>query len=64
MNPGFYKLDSGSDELLYAPNAVFAPAFTLTAETAASYTYPLDGWYWFDTEEEARFVLGLGQTPL
>ena len=55
---GFYKLDS---DLLYGPNFVLGPyeSYTLRKETKNEYTYPVDGWYWFDTEEEARefFVL-------
>ena len=61
MNPGFYKLDA-SGELLYGL-VVVSPTFTLTAATRADFSYPLDGWHWFDSEEEARFVLGLGSAP-
>lgn len=61
MNSGFYKIDGG--ELLYGLHIV-APTFTLTAETRADFSFPLDGWYWFNSEEEARFVLGVGAAPV
>lgn len=61
MNPGFYKVDPGSGDLLYGPNAVYAPSFTLTKETHAEYDYPMDGWYWFDAQDDAiATFVGLG----
>jgi hypothetical protein len=46
---GFYKLDG--DEVLFAPNFVHGPfeAYSLTRADRLTYTYPVDGWYWFDT---------------
>jgi hypothetical protein len=58
MNPGFYKVDPGG-ELLYAPNNVFGPDYNLSASDDEEYTYPVDGWYWFDSEEEARLALNM-----
>lgn len=55
MNPGFYKNDNG--QLLYGPNFVLNKDYELRAETHAQHTYPVDGWAWFDSEEEARSVL-------
>lgn len=52
----FYKYDN---QLLIAPNAVYAPSFTLLKEQYTTYQYPQDGWYWFDTEAEARTFFGL-----
>lgn len=52
MNPGFYKNDSGV--LLYGPNFVLNNNYELRKETYSSHTYPVDGWYWFDSEEDAR----------
>ncbi len=52
MNPGFYKNDDGI--LLYGPNFVLNKDYELRKETKDEHTYPVDGWYWFDTEEEAR----------
>ncbi len=56
----FYKKDGES--LLIAPNFVYAPTFTLIAEDYETYTYPIDGWYWFDSEEEARQELNVYET--
>lgn len=53
---GFYKLDG---ELLYAPNYVLNRDYTLTRETKDQHTYPVDGWQWFDSEDEARLHHGL-----
>jgi hypothetical protein len=48
---GFYKLDGG---LLYAPNAVLGPDYELLRDYHETYDYPVDGWYWFDSEDAAR----------
>ena len=53
---GFYKLDG---ELLFGPNFVLNQSYELYRETHADYTYPVDGWYWFDTEEQAKLFFGL-----
>ena len=58
--PGFYKL---GDELLYAPNVVYAPGFTLQAASHADYTYPQDGWHWFDSQLEAEQSFGINGQP-
>lgn len=47
----FYKKEGAS--LLDAPNSVAGPDFTLRAENKDSYSYPVQGWYWFDTVEQA-----------
>lgn len=54
---GFYKNNEG--ELLYGPNFVFGPfgQYTLKKETKDDYTYPVEGWYWFDSEVEAKEAL-------
>ena len=57
MNPGFYKNDNG--QLLYGPNFVLNKDYELRAETHANHTYPVDGWSWFDSEDEAREELGI-----
>lgn len=54
---GFYKLDTDAEEhsFFYAPNFVYGPnGFQLLRENKDQYTYPVDGWYWFDTEQQAR----------
>jgi hypothetical protein len=53
---GFYKLD---DELLYGPNFVLNANYELRKETHEQNVYPVDGWYWFNSEEEARVFFGL-----
>lgn len=55
---GFYKKDT--DTILTGENFVFSPIITLKAEDKDNYTYPQDGWYWFDTFDEAlQFFAGL-----
>lgn len=48
---GFYK--NNGDEILFAPNRVIAPLFSLTKETKDDFSYPQDGWYWFNSQREA-----------
>jgi len=50
---GFYKRDPDGGELLFAPNAVYGPGFTLLADQHAEYSYPVDGWVWFESREAA-----------
>ncbi len=52
---GFYKLDEG--QLLYGPNFVSNANFELLREIKDEYTYPVDGWHWFDSESEAKKAL-------
>lgn len=47
----FYKRQD--NELLCAPTFVAAPDYTLTANERESYTYPVDGWHWFDDIDAA-----------
>ena len=58
MTKGFYKIDPESGDLLYAPNAVYAPTFTLLRDQQSDYEYPQDGWYWFDSQAAACEALG------
>jgi len=51
---GFYKFDGS---LLYGPNFVLNKEFELRRESKDNNTYPVDGWYWFDSEEQARTFL-------
>ena len=57
---GFYKLDG---ELLYGPNYVLNKDYELRRETHESNTYPVGGWYWFDSEEAARQFFNLPPVP-
>jgi hypothetical protein len=54
---GFYKNDN--ECLLYGPNYVLAGSYNLYKEENSNYTYPIGGWYWFDSEEEARQFFGM-----
>lgn len=53
---GFYKLDG---ILLYGPNFVYNANYTLLRADHITYTYPVDGWYWFDSDAEARVFFNL-----
>lgn len=53
----FFKSDEG--QLLAAIERVSGPDFELRVEQHDQYTYPVDGWFWFDTEAEARAALGV-----
>lgn len=53
---GFYKYDG---LLLYGPNYVLNKNYELTRATKDNFTYPIDGWYWFDSEDQARTFFGL-----
>lgn len=59
MTAGFYKLENGSNEPLYASTIVAGPTYTLIADTHEQYEYPVDGWYWFASHEEAKSFLNM-----
>lgn len=46
---GFYS----KDFMLRAGKFVFGPGYTLLRQEKDEYTYPVHGWYWFDSAEEA-----------
>jgi hypothetical protein len=46
----FYKVDEG---ILLFGKVVTSPTFELTIPTKDKFEYPQDGWYWFDTREDA-----------
>lgn len=52
---GFYKLDG---ESLLCSELVCGPTYMLIASEHATYEYPVDGWYWYEREDEARAALG------
>lgn len=53
--PFFKRTD---EELFQAPNFVHMPGgISLTVDNHAEYEYPVDGWYWFDTLDEAMAAL-------
>lgn len=49
---GFYKKDG--EELLFGPNFILNKDYELRRDTKDQYTYPVDGWNWFDSREEAE----------
>jgi len=54
----FYRVEN--EELQEAPNFVYGPTYTLSKDEKDTYTYPTEGgWYWFNSEEEARTFFGL-----
>jgi hypothetical protein len=57
MNSGFYKNDNG--QLLYGPNFVLNKDYELKKENKDNYEYPVDGWYWFESETDARVYFNM-----
>lgn len=45
---GFYKFDG--DKWYYAPNAVYNLNYELLRNDKDTYSYPIDGWNWFNEE--------------
>lgn len=52
MTAGFYKKQD--EQLLYGPNIIEGNGYVLLALDKDSYEYPIDGWSWFESEEEAN----------
>lgn len=52
MTAGFYKKQE--DTILYAPNIVEGNGYVLAVQDKDQYEYPVDGWFWFESEEEAN----------
>jgi hypothetical protein len=46
----FYKVEG--DQVYVAQSAVYAPDYEIHIEDKDSYTYPINGWNWVDTDEE------------
>lgn len=57
---GFYKLDGA---VLFGPNFVLNANYELRRETKDQNTYPIDGWYWFDSQAEAYAFFGVDLPP-
>lgn len=55
---GFYKINSDKN-ILYASLLVMNKEYTIKKELKDTYSYPIDGWYWFDTEDEAYAFFGI-----
>lgn len=54
---GFYK--QNGEQLICAPTAVHAPDFTLIKAEKDTYSYPVDGWTWFDNLKDSCSAFGL-----
>ena len=52
---GFYKYTEGS-ELAFAPNFVLNADYHLKREEYTANTYPIDGWSWYNSEEEEELL--------
>lgn len=55
----FFKNDNGT--VLHSTTTVMGPDLFLIADHHADYTYPVEGWTWYDSLPEA--LTGLGLTP-
>lgn len=53
---GFYK--QNDDDILFG-TMIQGPEYFLLIDEHANYTLPIDGWYYFDDEHQARAALGL-----
>jgi hypothetical protein len=51
ISSGFYKYESNN--MLFGPNFVKNNQYELTKENKEEFEYPVDGWYWFDSEDKA-----------
>ena len=56
---GFYKKIEGI--LLYAPNFVSMPDAEILIELKDTYIYPVNDWYYFDTEDDAYNFFGISK---
>jgi surface protein len=56
---GFYKWQSEENILIRAGEFVHGPGFDLYAVDHETYQLPIDGWYWFDDEPQARTFLNV-----
>jgi hypothetical protein len=56
---GFYTMIGG--EPVRAQVSVTAPGFAMHRDTREAHTYPVEGWWWFDSIEQAAGQLGITQ---
>lgn len=54
---GFYKKEN--EQILEGENSIFTPNISITKEIKDDFTYPIEGWYWFDTKEEASVFFNI-----
>jgi hypothetical protein len=48
---GFYKLNE-ENIWMHAPNFVYGPEIELLRENKDNYSYPVDGWTWYDIKPQ------------
>lgn len=56
---GFYKILENN--LQYQPTFVYDEDVSLWSGSYLIYAYPLAGWYWFDSEEQAKLFFNIDQ---
>jgi len=54
---GFYKNDNGF--LVWSADRVINDNFELWLDQKETYSYPVEGWIWAESEEQARLTLNL-----
>lgn len=54
---GFYSVSNG--KLVYSSGNLVGPGWELNRADKDTYSYPVNGWYWFDTETAAKEALGI-----
>jgi hypothetical protein len=54
---GFYKWDDDQQEWLWGPNKVININYVLERELHNTYSYPIDGWYWYDEKPNLKNTL-------
>lgn len=56
---GFYLYNTNSDSLSWAYSCVSGEDFSLYRSEKDSYSYPVNGWRWFDSIEKAHEFYGI-----
>lgn len=56
---GFYKVDPDGATLLFGRFYVLNANYELHRHLKDTYTYPVDGWSWYESEDAARLALDL-----
>ena len=54
----FYKKLDGCLEIVLSKVSNL-PTYEMTTNNHTEFTYPVDGWYWFNTDAEAYAYFGL-----
>lgn len=53
----FYSVER--ETLFKVEDNIFGPGYSLIIQDREIYEYPVYGWYWFDSDEEAETALGV-----